>query len=369
MTSSSPNGRSASELERERKLIGFDDDSAQLAACVSIRDFVLADRQPLRPFVTSGDGRTVVFAAETTFVIAGTSGIAKSLTMWDLAGRLADDSPSDWLGLRVCGGLRVMLLSFEGSDEDTAERAQLLVPPGAAGRFTIWDRWRREPMPTAEACGLLIAELRRQETDVLVIDTARPFFGAGFDVDRGEEAHEVIEDLRHRSGRQLGVLLITHTKKRNGAGGPQDLEAIAGTFSRKGDAALLLSSVSNDETDLRRRVTFVKTRRGRKPAPRLVAFPSDPDAPPRLELAAEVGRPVTEGTEADAMAAWIADQLQPVAPAELTERFGVSDATLRQRRRLELEALGVTRRQVPGRGNRYAYGTDEQWARIAVVSS
>lgn len=340
-----------------------------LPACVSAREFAAVAREPLKPYVSTPDGRTVLLARETTLLGAGPSGLGKSLIVcFDLAGRLAAPEGSDWLGLRVCGGLRVLLLSFEGSDEDTAERIALL-PQDARDRFSVWDRWRGADLPAADEAGLrlLADEVRRLSVDVLVIDTASAFFGAAFNVDRGEEAHDAIERLRALSGRRLACIAVAHTRKRQRtATGPVDeLEEVSGTFARKADAAVVIRRAADDEDDPHRRVTFPKVRRGRQLAPKLATFPTEPDALPRLRLIGDVGRPVKDGTEAEAMAEWIEAQETPVAAGLLCAKFGLSETTLR-RRRPELEDLGVARGPLPGPGKAQGYGTLEQWRRATL---
>jgi hypothetical protein len=334
---------------------------------VTARAFLDRPRQPLEPFVATTDGRTVLLARETTLLVAGPSGVGKSLAAsFDLAGRLARDVPSDWIGLRVHAGRRVLLLPFEGSDEDTAERVAALVPDDAQDRFSVWDRWVTggAELPQADDRGraLLAGVIRDLSIDVLVIDTATAFFGAAVGVDRGEEAHAAIEDLRARSGQRFAAIVVAHTKKADRKGAKVDeFEEIAGTFPRKADAAVVIRRVGDDESDPHRRIIFAKVRRGPQPRAKLATLPTDQDAPPRLELIGDAGRPLKAGTEAQAIADWITEQDGPQVAAVLQARFNLSPSTLSQRRRPELEQLGIRRAKVPGKGNTYAYGTDHQW--------
>ena len=337
---------------------------------VTANEFLARSRQPLEPLVATPDGRTVLLAGETTLLVGGPSGVGKSLAAaFDLAGRLARDVDSEWLGLRVLARRRVLLLPFEGSDEDSADRVRELVDDDARDRFVVWDRWAGPDLPQADDRGraLLAAELRRMAVDVLVIDTATAFFGAAVGVDKGEEAHAAIENLRARSGQRFAAIVVIHTKKADRKGAKADeLEEIAGTFPRKADAAVVIRRVGDDESDPHRRIVFAKVRRGPQPRAKMATFPSDLDAPPRLELIGDAGRPQKGGTEAEAMAEWIAGQKEPVSPSLLRAHFSISEATLR-RRRHELEGVGIAHDRLPasaGRGRPYAYGTGEQWRRI-----
>lgn len=109
---------------------------------------------------------------------------------------------------------------------------------------------------------------------------------------------------------------------------------------------------------------FAKVRRGPQLRAKIATLPADGDAAPRLELVGDVGRPEKPGTEDEAMANWIAEHDEPVAAAVLRARFDVSETTLRERRRAPLEQLGIRHARLPGRGNTYAYGTDEQWREL-----
>ncbi len=155
----------AIEGARQRESFAFDPAAARAARngarfgsasgpCVALRDYVALERPPLNPYLATRDGRTVLLAAETALLFAGPSGLGKSLAAaFDLAGRLAAEHPSDWLGFRVRAGLRVLLLSFEGSDEDTAEgrldrprrRAGSLPRLGSLARRAASARGRRRP--------------------------------------------------------------------------------------------------------------------------------------------------------------------------------------------------------------------------------
>ena len=367
------NGNGASEdLRRELRRALEEQAAAPTTArpaIVTAGDFLARPRQELEPFVATTDRHTTLLARETTLLVAGPSGVGKSLAAsFDLAGRLARDHDSDWLGLRVRARRRVLLLPFEGSDEDTAERARALIPEDARSRFALWDRWApgARDLPRADEPGveLLARTLRELEIDVLVIDTATAYFGGdvAVSVAAGEGAHAVLEDLRARSGRRFAAIVVLHTKKADRGGAKIDeLEEISGTLPRKADSAIVIRSSGQDESDPRRTVAFAKVRRGPKPRTKIATLPTDPDAAPRLELVADAGAPMKEGTEPQAMLEWIKAQDGPVVVAALCARFSISEATLRQRRRPELEALGVRRGKVPGQANTYAYGTDEQW--------
>jgi hypothetical protein len=84
-------------------------------------------------------------------------------------------------------------------------------------------------------------------------------------------------------------------------------------------------------------------------------------------LVAEAGRPLKGGTEANKMADWILGQELPVTSSVICARFGISPETLKKRRRVELEALGIERHRLPRQGNTQGYGSQEQWRRIELV--
>jgi len=333
--------------------------------CVSLRDYVALERPPLDPYLATRDDRTVLLAAETALLSAGPSGLGKSLAVLDLAGRLAAEHPSDWLGFRVRAGLRVLLLSFEGSDEDTAERVASIVPDDARDRFLVWDRWRAGPPPRADDGGLerLAAEVRRHAVDVLVIDTGSAFFGGAHDCSKGipEEAFGAIERVRELAGRPVAVIVVAHTKKADRTGARVDeLEEIAGTFGRKVDTAIVMRR--DGERGPRRRLVFPKTRRGPEPPAKVATLPTEADEPPRLALLHDLDEPgVKPGTEVEAIAEFVRAQPGVVSPQAILERFDISDGTLRARRP-ELERLDISYRRRPAvAGNAYGYGADEQW--------
>lgn len=332
-----------------------------LAACVTLGAFLAAPRPPLDPYVTTSDGRTVLLARETALLFAGPSGLGKSLAAaFDLAGRLAAEDPSDWLGFRVRAGLQVLLLSFEGSDEDTAERSASIVPVDARDRFLLWDRWRAGPPPRADGAGLerLADEIRRHEIDVLVIDTGSAFFSAAHDCSKGlpEEAFRAIERVRELSGRPVAVIVVAHTKKADRTGAKVDeLEEIAGTFQRKVDAAIVMRR-DGEQRGPRRRLVFPKTRRGPEPADKIATLPAEgAEEPPCLELLQDLdATAVKAGTTAEEIAAWVREQPAVVSPGAIRERFSIADSTLRTRR-ARLAELGIIWRDHEG------YGTAEQW--------
>ncbi len=335
-------------------------DVSRGGSSVPIRDFIATPRPPLDPYLETLDQRSVLLARETMLLFAGPSGLGKSLAAaFDLAGRLADDEDSDWLGFRVSGRRRVLLLSLEGSDEDTAERADALVPRSAEARFRIWDRWRGGAAPRADEEGLrrLAAAIAQHEIDVLVLDTASAFFASAYDCSKGlpEEAFAAIQRLRELAGRPIAVIVVAHTKKADRSGAKIDeLEEIAGTFARKADAAIVMRRHGKDAQE--RRLVFAKTRTGPEPLPKIAAFPDeDSDAPPRLRVTQDLqASGVKAGTSADEMAAWIKEQPAAVAPGSLCKHFGIGESTLRERR-AALDALGISYRPRAG------YGAPEQW--------
>lgn len=335
---------------------------------VSARDFIAIPRQPLDPYLSTPDGRTVLLAAESVLLFAGPSGLGKSLAAaFDLGGRLADDEPSEWLGLRVRGGLRALLLSYEGegSDEDVSERLEAVVPASACERFGVWDRWRREALPRADEAGIsrLAAVISEQQVDVVLIDTGSAFFRGAYDCSKGipEEAIEAIARLRELSGRRFACVVLVHTRKVDRVGGVLDqLEEIAGTFHKKADAALVMRRDGGEGS--RRLIHFAKVRRGPEPPPAIATLPEQADHPPRLEFVGPAdARGVKRGTAAPAIAEWVRAQPGLVSPGDICERFDISAATLRDRRP-QLEELGVIYQQRPGAGNAHAYGSPEQWA-------
>lgn len=341
------------------------------ANSVTLDEYLARPRKPIAPFAASRDGRTVVSASETTLLLAGPSGAGKSLLALDLVSHLVDDDPADWLGLRIYGRRRVFLISLEGSDEDTRERLSALVTSGH-DRVRLWDRWQGDKrQPSLDVAGQreLAAEIALHRSDVVFIDTGSAMFGSGFHVDRGEEAGAVLEAIRYLSGLPLAFVVVAHTRKadRGGARG-DELEEVAGTFGKKADAAIVLRRVAGDEEGPRRHVIFAKVRRGPQPKRLLAAFPDELDAPPRLTVLGDSGRPVRSGTEAEEMAQWIGAHDLPVAPAVIRARFGISETTLSRDRRPQLEALGIARHRRPGKGNGQLYGTAEQWCRLELGS-
>ncbi|MGI8623293.1 MAG: AAA family ATPase [Solirubrobacteraceae bacterium] len=363
---------SASEDERlAGQRSGFDVPDGR-SPVVTAADFTRTPRQPLQPYVTTADGRSVVLARGTTLLIAGPSGLGKSLVTVDLVARLAGARPSSWLGLEVAGGLRVLLIPYpgEGSDEDVADRLDALVPEDARERLVVWDRWRLGPAPGADPDGLraLAREAADHAVDVIVPDTGSAFFSGAFDVSKGipEDANAGLESVRDLAGRPLSFVSPVHTRKKDTRAGSalDELEEVAGTFAKKADAAIVIRRDGEDRGP-RRRVTFAKCRRGPEPETVIAQFPGvDSDDPPRLSVVADLGgATVKAGTEGEAIAAWIAEQPAPVPVAEVTARFELSPSTLR-RRAPELDALGVARQRAPGVGNSYAYGTAEQWATV-----
>ena len=368
----------AIEGARQRESFAFDPAAARAARngarfgsasgpCVALRDYVALERPPLNPYLATRDGRTVLLAAETALLFAGPSGLGKSLAAaFDLAGRLAAEHPSDWLGFRVRAGLRVLLLSFEGSDEDTAERAGSIVPDDARDRFLVWDRWRGGPPPRADDGGLerLAAEVRRHAVDVLVIDTGSAFFGGAHDCSKGipEEAFGAIERVRELAGQPVAVIVVAHTKKADRTGARVDeLEEIAGTFGRKVDTAIVMRR--DGERGPRRRLVFPKTRRGPEPPAKVATLPTEADEPPRLTLLHDLDtHGVKAGTDAEAIAEYVREQAGVVSPQAIRERFEIADSTLRERRP-DLGRLGITYAPRPAlAGNAHGYGTAEQWA-------
>lgn len=337
-------------------------------------EFIAIPRPPVDPLVASRDGRTTFLAPETILIAAGPSGVGKSLIGgFDLGGRLAADESSEWLGLTVKGGQRVLVLPFEGSDEDTRERLDTLVPDSARDkRFIILDHWRGAPLPRAGVAGeeILAGLIRDLEIDVLIIDTGAAFFGGAHDITKGipEAAHESIVRVRASSGRRFACIVVVHTRKldRRGSSKVDELEEISGTFARKADAAIVIR-VDGDDASPRRHIKFAKVRRGPKLRSLIATFPEDPDAPARVSVVVEAGRPLLDGTEAEAIAAWIHSHPEPVAVAQIRVKFNLSDASIR-RRADALAHLGIEKHRVPGGGNGQAYGTQAQWRAVTFAA-
>lgn len=193
-------------LEPERVPPGSDAAPRRAPRSRTAAEFLALPREPIEPYVSTADGRSVLLAPGTTLLIAGPSGVGKSLVAYDGAGRLAG-APATWLGLRVVGGLRVLLVPFEGegSDEDVRDRIDALVPTDARARLHVWDRWRMGPAPRADDLGVraLADEIARLRLDVAMLDTGSAFFGGGFDVSKGvpEEANRALERTRELAGR------------------------------------------------------------------------------------------------------------------------------------------------------------------------
>lgn len=270
-----PNGRPPTGSEESSPLV-----------ISSAASFIAVERPPLRRWLATGDGHSVLLAPETGLLVASPSGLGKSLAVDDLAGHLASDEGGEWLGLDAVGGLRVLVLALEGADEENAHRLEQLVPPSARERLFMLDRWRgataRADEPGIENLARAIAE---HEIDVLVLDTAPAYFSGVVDTSRGlpEEAHDRIEELRERSGRRFAWVATAHTRKADRTGAVVDeLEEVAGTIAKKADAAIVLRRDGDDGP--RRRVLFAKTRRGPQPEPLLATLPTDPTDPPRLTV-------------------------------------------------------------------------------------
>lgn len=345
-----------------------------LEPCVTVREYRSSPREPIEPYVATPDGRSVLLARDSLTLIAGPSGVGKSLIgAWDLGGRLAGARPSSWLGLRVRGGLRVLLLSYEGSDEDTTERAAL-VPDGAADRFFIWDRWARGsrpavPLPRAgdpSSLNVLADRIRAQCVDVLAIDTGSKFFTGPYDTGKGipEEAFEVIDRLRELVGRPLAVVVVVHTRKLEKGKSRDELEEVAGTFGKNADAVVVIRR-DGDDRGPRRRVAFAKIRRGPDLPDVIAAFTAPEDkGMPRLEVVTDLGgAAIKEGTGAEGIATWIREQPTPVPTSVLSARFNLSETTMR-RRGVQLAELGIKREKFPRSGNSHGYGTADQWSAL-----
>jgi hypothetical protein len=343
-------------------------------SAITAGEFIAVERPPLRPYVATGDGHSVILARNTTLLIAGPPDVGKSLVGLDLAARLADDEPSNWLGLEVVAGLRVLLVPYpgEGSDEDVAERLGALVPEGAHDRLLVWDRWRRGPAPLADEEGIvaLAEELRHSERDIAVLDTGPAFFSGAVDCTKGipEEAHRALELVREHAQRPVSFVLIVHTRKldRNARRPPDELEEIGGTFAKKADAAVVIRKEGDMHTP-RRRVVFAKCRRGPKPDPLIASFPArDDDGPPRLVAIGTLGgQPIKAGSDAKTIADWVRGHDEPVAVSVICTRFDISPTTLKERRGQALKELGIVRERIPGAGNTMGWGTAEQWKATA----
>ena len=347
---------------------------SQPDVCIPVEEYAALPREAVVPYVATTDGRSVILSRNTLLLVAGPAGVGKSIAgAWDLGGKLADDTPSTWLGLSVTGGMRVLLLSFEGSDEDTADRVKIVPESAQQGRFLIWDRWARGsrravPPPRADEAGigLLVKRLREHQSDVLVIDTGAKFFSPMCDASMGipEEAGEVIDRIRDAIERPLAVIVIAHTRKLDAKKAADELEEIAGRFGVHADSAIVIRRDKGDRGP-RRKVAFAKCRRGPDLPDVIATFPTDESEPPRLTIVTDLGgAEIKSGTEAETMAAWIREQDHPVTAAMLRSTFDISDSTL-NRRKLALEAFGIRCAKPPtGFGNARSYGTEDQWMRL-----
>lgn len=326
---------------------------------VPVGQFLEKPRAPLDPFVTANDGRSVLLAAGTALLIGGPSGIGKSLAGIDLCGLLASDGGGTWIGTDVTGRQRVLLVTLEGSDEDTADRLRALIPRDAHARLFLDDRWangRSVPTPADVA-----ATVREHGIDVVCIDTIPAWLQDRYDISRGipEQANDELETIRRLADRDIAFVGIVHTRKLDRAAGSitDELEELAGTLAKKADSAVV---IRRDGDGPRRKISFAKTRRGPEPVAVIASLPDpDSDEPPRLRVIAEAKPRLKEGTEAERIAEWIGEQQAPATVSVLTAALEISEDTLR-RRRPELEGLGIRYGQVPGRTAR-AYGTPEQW--------
>lgn len=337
---------------------------------VSAREFVGRPRKPFVPLLSSKDGKSVLLRREGTLAIAGPSGSGKSYAAYDLAGLFAGEG-GEWLSLVAASEQRVLLVPFPGenTEDDVQERLAELVPE--LDRVSVWDRWEGDDAPVADEDGeaALAAVIAAREIDVVVLDTGVAFlapYAEGFSV--GEGAFVALERVRKRSGRPVAFVLILHTRKhdRRADGPVVEIEEIGGTISKKVDGAVVIRYAGAPESP-RRNVRFAKTRKGPIPPAAVASFPQDPDAPPRLTVSerptACPGRPIKEGTETARIAAWVAQQDGVRSVTQIVSEFGIGESTV-SRRRDELDALGIVYGRLPGRGNRRAYGTAEQWAAL-----
>lgn len=330
---------------------------------VSARDYRAIKREPLEPMVAAPDGATVALARGTSLGIAGPSGVGKSLAALDLAGRLADDGASSWLGLRVTGGQRVVYVPLEGSDDDLADRVGALVPDAALDRLAVIDP-HRGARPDAAAVTQIAAAVREHEADVLVIDTLSAFLAGQADTSAGvrEDAWTLVERIEREAGRPLAKIVVLHTRKADRSAGTitDELEELSGDVAKKLDAALTIRRDGPEGP--RRRARLIKTRRGPEPRAVIATFPADASEPPRLTVITRAAPvyAVKEGAEAERIAEWVRKHDRPQPVTAICAALNIGQTTLR-RRRAELEVLGVERHPVPGGGNTQAYGTAEQW--------
>jgi DNA polymerase III delta prime subunit len=331
-------------------------ETSTASAVVTTAAFLARPFELTTPYVTAREGKTHLLAAETGLLLAGPSGTGKSLAAIQLAALLASDDGGDWLGCAVRGGLRVLLVSLEGSEADTRDRLNNIVPDDARKRLVLVDRWRR-PL------GDLAPQIREHSIDVVVFDTLSAWLqGFGLDLKTGipEEAHAYLEDLQRRSGQRFAWGGTHHTRKLDTKGKVSDaLEEIAGTIHKKADAAVIIRRDGDDKA--RRKIAFAKTRKGREPEDVIATLPEEDDEAPVFRVLAEIDAAhLKEGTRPAEIADWIAEQEQPQAPRQILTRFKISEGTLRERRG-ELLALGIRYGTKPGGGNRTLYGTDRQW--------
>lgn len=190
-------------------------------------------------------------------------------------------------------------LLLEGSDQDTADRVKALIPDDALDRILILDRWSSDV-----GDGLLestAGAIRSHRADVVLIDTLPALLEDRYDTRYGlpEAAGSDLERLRRQSRRDVALIGVMHTRKADRANKAVDeVEEIGGAIAKKADAAIVIRADGEDGP--RRRVRFVKVRTGPKPPGKIATFPTDPAAPPILELIGDLGgRPVTAGTEAE----------------------------------------------------------------------
>lgn len=330
------------------------------ASFVSLSTYLAKPRELDTPYVSSD--ATILLASGTNLGIAGPTGKGKSLAALRLCGLLADPDGGQWLGLDVRGGLRVVIVALEGSDQDTAQRIRSLVAERARPNITILDRWA----PGDHNSSLLeatAAACKSHGADVALLDTLSAFSEGRHDTRYGltEAAGADLDILRRLSQRDLALILPGHTRKADRNSKTLDeAEEIGGAIAKKFDAAITIRPDSEDGP--RRQIRFAKVRTGPGLPSKIATFPTDQGAPPILELVGDLGgRPVTEGTDAEAMAAWIRSHAQPVTASVLRAKFDISETTLRDRRRRQLEDFHISRDRLPGTGNTQAYGTDEQW--------
>lgn len=336
-------------------------------AVVTAREFLAIERVPTEPYVHSG--RSGFLSLGSGLLIAGPSGCGKTLAVLDLAGLLASERGGRWLGLDVAGGLRVLCVLLEGTDDENRYRIEQLVPEDARERLFVVDRWRHALPPAGELPAFVASCMRRHGAQVLLIDTLAAFCEGRYDTSKGipEAAHQDFERMRHLAQIDFASVATAHTIKVRDRTPVDELEELAGSIHKKADAAITLRTPERESTN-KREVRFAKNRSGPPlPGVRIATLPDeDSDEPPRLTIVgAAGGRPVKQGTEAERIADHVRCLDGPIEVAVLrTELGGLSDSTLR-RRRPDLQELGITHGKLPGRGNTHAYGTVEQWQRAS----